>query len=250
MAPAGDSASDVSASGPVNTTVAKHEEIEWNDALEILICNEAEKCAGLSWLHNRSEALYSRRANWMQIPMIVLSTVSGAISVGAQDLFGSDQIASMAVGGVSILVGILGTLNSYFSLSKRAEAHRIGSVQYSLIHRALAIEMSLPRSQRTIPKVLLKTVKDELKRLAEILPRVSDSSITQYKKEIMPKTTDVEHPDVTGDIHAVHPYNEDAINKVLRSKHGVKSEERSEKSAEESVAVREPTLPGATSVEV
>lgn len=199
----------------------QRKEIEWNDALELLLCNEAEKCAGLAWLHARSEALFSKRANWLQIPVIVLSTVSGAISVGSEQLFGNSQYSSVGLGAVGILVGILGTLNSYFGLPKRAEGHRLGATQYALIHRAIHIEMSLPRDQRTLPKVMLKMVKDELKRLQEILPRVADEAIAAYKREIIPKSKDVEHPDIANGIHAVYPYNEEATHAVLEAKNHV-----------------------------
>lgn len=193
-------------------------EIEWNDALEMLLCNEAEKCAGLAWLHTRSEVIHSKRANFLQIPMIILSTVTGAVSVGSEQLFGNSQYSSVGIGAVGILVGILGTLNSYFAFSKRAEGHRLGATQYGLIHRAIMIEMALPRNQRTIPKVMLRMIKDELKRLQEVLPRVSEEAIAAYKREIIPNSVDVEHPDITSTIHAILPYNEAVVHAALEAK--------------------------------
>jgi hypothetical protein len=181
--------------------------IEWNEALEELLCDEAEKCAGLAWLHGHSEVYYQQKNNFLQIPIIVLSTVTGAASVGSGSLFpGNAGTASVILGGVSILVSILGTLNSHYAFAKKAEGHKIGHVQYSQIHRTIHIEMSLPRSQRMAPKQVLRYIKDDLKRLMETIPRVPDEIIAKYKKEIIPASGSVSHPDITNGIHRVEMY--------------------------------------------
>lgn len=180
------------------------EEIEWHSSLEILLCEEAEKCQGLSWLHGKSELYYSKQNNRLQIPMIILSTIVGAASVGSSSLFpGFASVASMALGAVSILVSILGLLSTHYSFGKRAEGHKLGSVQYAQIHRMIHIEMALPRSQRMTPKQILRYIKDDLKRLMETLPRVPENIIENYKNEIIPSSVDVSHPDITNGVHRV-----------------------------------------------
>ena len=188
----------------------KQHEIEWNVALEELLCNEAEKCSGLAWLHTKSELFYAKQHNRLQIPMIVLSTIVGAASVGSETLFPNNSgSASVCLGAVSILVSILGLLNTHYSFGKRAEGHKLGSVQYAQIHRMIHIEMALPRDQRMPPKQILRYIKDDLKRLMETLPRVPEIIIEQYKKEIIPHcTNDVSHPEITNGVHAVIAYVE------------------------------------------
>jgi len=182
-------------------------EIGWNDALEQLLCAEAEKCSGLAWLHGKSELHYGVMNNRLQIPIIILSTVIGAASVGSESLFpGQAGMASVVLGGVSILVSILGLLNSHYAFGKRSEGHKIGSVQYAQIHRTIHIEMALPRDQRMPPKQLLRYIKDDLKRLMETIPRVPESIIEIYKKEIIPHSGDVSHPDITNGIHRVEMF--------------------------------------------
>ena len=184
----------------------KHQtEISWNDALEKLLCDEAEKCSGLAWLHGKSEIFYTGRNNYLQIPIIVLSTVTGATSVGSTTLFpGKADMASIILGGVSILVSVLGMLSSHYSFSKRAEGHKLGSIQYAQIHRTINIEMALPRDQRMHPKQLLRFIKDDLKRLMENIPRVPEHIIKEYKDVIISNSDEnIAHPDITNGIHRV-----------------------------------------------
>lgn len=182
-------------------------EIEWNGALETLLCEEAEKCSGLSWLHGRSETHFSALNNRLQIPIIILSTIVGAASVGSGSLFpGAAGLASISLGAISILVSILGMLNSHYAFGKRAEGHKLGSVQYAQIYRMVHIEMSLARKNRMAPKQLLRYIKEDLKRLMETLPRIPQYVIEDYRKEVIPSSENVSHPDVTNGVHKVIPY--------------------------------------------
>ena len=192
-------------------------EITWSDALEQLLCEEAEKASGLSWLHSRSETLYSKLNNYWHIPCIVLSTITGAASVGSASLFpGQGVNTGIGIGFVSILVSVLGTINTYYKFAQKSEGHRIGSIQYAQVFRTIHIEMALPRDQRQQPKILLKTVKEDLKRLLENIPKIPEQIIAEYKKEIgIDPTSDHAHPDVTNGVHKVSVYNEPQASPIV-----------------------------------
>lgn len=193
----------------------KETEISWNEALEELLCQEAEKCSGLAWLHNKAEMLYSNRTNYLQLPIIIFSAVSGF----ASGIAPADSVSQASVGAVSILVAILGTINSYFGFARRSEGHRIACVQYAQMCRTIRIEMNLPAAQRTPPKVLLRMIKEDLKRLAETAPRVPLEMITLYKQDIVPHSENVSHPEITNGIENVKPYHPDEVkNEVVESK--------------------------------
>jgi hypothetical protein len=162
----------------------------------------------MSWLHTKSEMLYSNYNNWLQIPSIIMSAVLGAASMSTTTIFPMSVVqASVAIGVLNICVSIAGILNTYFEFAKRSNGHKMGSVQYAQIHRMIHIEMSLPRDQRMAPKIILRYIKDDLKRLMEVLPRVPDKVVDMYKREIVPKSSNVSHPEVTNGIHPVVVYS-------------------------------------------
>jgi len=215
MKPINTPKSSSSTTNPEEQVSAPTEEIEWNDALEKLLCEEAEKCMGMAWMHNKCEIYFSNKNNWLQIPIIVISTITGAASVGSSSLFpGNTQVASVALGGASILVSILGLINSYFSFGKRAEGHRLSDVTYRQMHRLVNIEMSLPRHQRMSPKQILKSIKEDLKRLSETMPRIPEEIIERYKREVIhdENAEIVAHPEITNGVHKVEAYNIPIVN--------------------------------------
>ncbi len=152
-------------------------DIVYTDEIEALIKSLGEKALALSWLHTRSEKRYSYMNNFLAIPAIVLSTITGAGSIG----FGAISDVSYIMGGISIVVSIISTLNSYFAFAKRGEAHRITSVSYNKLYLQISIELSLPRKKRLNVKEFMKSVSEQIVRLNEIQPPIPDNVIKDFK---------------------------------------------------------------------
>lgn len=177
-------------------------EISYNGALEDLIAAEAERCAGLSWMHGRAEAYYSLRNTAVALPTIVLSTLVGFLSGSSSSIFTEATIASIGIGSVSLFTGVLSTIGTFFSFAKRAEGHRIASIQYSKISRFLTIELTLPRSERILAGDLLKMTRDSIERQLETSPPIPDAIILAFKSKFKDQK-DVAIPDVANGIHKV-----------------------------------------------
>jgi hypothetical protein len=157
--------------------------VNWSTQLENLLALEGERCLGLSKLHKRCEDLASAKNNIIQIPVIILSTLCGTASVGTSSLFGGSPIAPTVIGLVSIGVGILNTVGSYFAFAKKSEAHRIAHLQYSKLFSQLNIELSLPRVERSSVDVVLGNMRDTMERLAEVTPSVPEEIIAEFNKK-------------------------------------------------------------------
>jgi hypothetical protein len=159
------------------------ENVSWNERLETYFSSTAEKSQCLSWIHKQAESLYSQRRNYIDLPVIVGSAITGFMSVGTTTMFaGQEQMASIFLGVMSLVVGITNTIGAYFQFAKRCEGHRIASIQYARMFRFLTIEMSLPRDERMTPHDLLKYTKDMYDRLAEVSPMLPPECIEEFKK--------------------------------------------------------------------
>lgn len=177
-------------------------DITYNGELEELIAAEAERCAGLSWMHGRAEAYYSLRNTAVTLPTIVLSTLVGFLSGSSSSIFTEATMASIGIGSVSLFTGVLSTIGTFFSFAKRAEGHRIASIQYSKISRFLTIELTLPRSERIVAGDLLKMTRDSIERQLETSPPIPDPIVSEFKYKFKDQK-DVAIPDVANGIHKV-----------------------------------------------
>jgi hypothetical protein len=185
-------------------------EISWNSRLEEYFSTTAEKAHCFSWLHKRAEEFYSRTTVFVDLPVIILSVLNGAVSVGSKSLFGDSNFAPIGIGAIALLTGILNAVGSYFSWSRRAEAHKISSLQYAKLYRFLSIEMALPRSERMAPADLLKYVRVEYDRFAETSPLIPPGVIQLFRTRFAdnPKYADITFPEETNGLHAVTVYRE------------------------------------------
>lgn len=179
--------------------------IHWTDKLEEYFVTTGEKAHCLSWIHKRSEELFSVRRTFIDLPVIVGSGVIAFLNAGSQSMFDDPRISSIALGVGSLVVGILNTMGTYFGWAKRAEGHRISSIDYAKLYRFISVEMSLPREERMGPKDLLKKVKDDYDRLAEISPLVPSSVIRKFKTQFK-KETSISKPEEANGLHKIEIY--------------------------------------------
>jgi len=157
-------------------------QISWHSNLEDYFASTGEKANCLSWCHKRAEELYSKRRTYIDLPVITLSAVTGFLSVGSSTMFeGETKSSSIGLGCISLLVSVLNVMGTYFGWAKRAEGHRISSIQYSRLYRSLMVELGLPREERQAPTTLLKHVRDQYDRLQEISPLLPPEIIKVFQ---------------------------------------------------------------------
>jgi hypothetical protein len=177
-------------------------DISWNDSLETLIAQEAERCTGLTWLHTECERIFSIRTNWIALPVIILSTLNGFLSGSSQVILTNATLSSIGVGAVSLFTGAISTVGTYFSWAKRTEAHRISAIQYQKLGRFLSIELTLPKKERIQAKDILKILREQMERLMEISPAIPEFVLEKYKIEFK-DISGIAHPDVISGLQKV-----------------------------------------------
>jgi hypothetical protein len=149
--------------------------------LEEYFASTGEKSHCLSWCHKRAEQIFSTRKTWIDLPVIIISGVTGFLSAGSPSLFTDAKLASISLGVASLFVSVLNTAGSYYGWAKRAEGHRISAIHYARLYRAVTVELALPREERMQPHDFLKYVKDQYDRLQEISPLLPTEVISEFQ---------------------------------------------------------------------
>ena len=150
--------------------------ITYNTDLERLLKEHSEECESLSILHRMSYEKYNRRSNYINIPVIILSSAIGFIT--GIDLQYAQMNIILGVG--SVFVGIIKSVDTYFQLAKRAESHRICSLQFSQISKKLQVELTLHRDQRLTAENMMNIVKTDIKNMQDIAPLIDDDIVEVY----------------------------------------------------------------------
>lgn len=183
-------------------------EIHWTEMLEEYFASTGEKAHCLSWCHKKSEQLYSNRRTWIDLPVIVISGVTGFLSAGSTSMFNNPVTSSIALGVASLFVSVLNTAGSYYGWAKRSEGHRISAIHYARLYRYISVELSLPRDERTGPNDFLKYVKDQYDRLQEISPLLPPEIITEFQVKFADEK-DISKPEEANGLEKITVYRND-----------------------------------------
>lgn len=182
------------------------EDLHYNSHLEELIASEAEKALALRWLHDQSEKRYAQFNTYIAIPVICISTLAGTASIGQDTLFGGDKSAPVVIGLMSLTVSVLNVVSNFFAWAKRAEGHRISSINYGKLHRWIAIELALPREQRVPAKHFLKEIRSQIDRLNETSPPIPQNVIDMFQLKMKNVKSNVTLPEICNDLQNVEVY--------------------------------------------
>jgi len=203
---ASNAAASVAAS--VAASIKKEEEPKlkkihkWSREQEILISEWSDLGMCYRWLHDTSEKFFHSKNRWINIPVIILSTLAGTANFGVQSIFSdpaSKQLASFAIGGVSLIAGLLTTIGNYLRYAQLEEGNRVSSIAWGKFQRQMAVELALDPKDRTDSMEFLKMCRVELNRLIEQSPPIP-AGIIKLFEEKFGQVPNLTRPDICGSL--------------------------------------------------
>jgi hypothetical protein len=181
-------------------------EVRWSADLERYFKQVGERSQCLGIIHSHAEKMFGERKTKLELPVIVLSAITGFLSVGSAQIFQGWEFSPVVLGICSLFVSVLNTTGSYFAWAKRQEGHRIASIHYAKDYRFLQVELSLPREERMSAHDLLKKINNDVDRLAEVSPPLPEESIAHFNAKY--KDYAVAKPEEANGLTEIQIYNQ------------------------------------------
>ena len=173
----------------------------WKAEEEELLKQWADKAQCYQWMHTRSRKIYQCKNAGFTIPVIIISTITGTAN------FAQDRVAEkyreyvvMGIGTLSIIAGIITTIQQFLKISEINEGHRVSALSWGKFHRSIESELRRHPLDRIPATELIKISKDEYNRLVEISPNIPDNVVSEFNKKFK-KKTDLTKPEITNIIN-------------------------------------------------
>ncbi|ADQ91109.1 hypothetical protein MpV1_186c [Micromonas sp. RCC1109 virus MpV1] len=157
----------------------------WNEYHENVLRQWGEASACYRYMHHRGFLLYKRLSLRFNLPVIVLSTVTGTANF-AQTSFPASVRSTVPsiIGGMNLIAGLIATIMQFLKINELRENHRTAALAHGALSRNIRLQLSLPREERK--KEGLKFVEEckaEYDRLIEQSPPIPKNILISFEKE-------------------------------------------------------------------
>jgi hypothetical protein len=157
--------------------------IDWSTQHEKILIDWADKATCYKWLHEKTTREFAKKNRWFTIPVIIMSTVTGTANF-AQNNIPAEYLtaATMAIGAVNLLAGILTTIQQFLKISELNESHRVSSISWGKLNRNIKIELAKSPAERTPVTPFIKACKEEFDRLIETSQGIPNHIVALFKE--------------------------------------------------------------------
>ena len=180
----------------------------WDESIEQIMCELGDEAQINAYLHKKSHEYYVKKNLKYQLPIIIMSALSGTGNFISSYFPGYSEIIILSVGGISIMTSIISSVAQFLKVSQLSESHRISYLSWEKFHSTIKFELNKRRKRRENIKDFLGLIIPEYQRLKEIsdnIPRDISDTVKKNKK----KLKDMIVPYTLNGFHPVRPYNEE-----------------------------------------
>ena len=181
------------------------ENMTWHDSLEKIFSDLGDEAQINASLHQKSFKHYYRKSVKFQLPIIILSVLSGSGNFVSASFPEHQEMMILIIGGVSILTSVISSIAQFLKLSELSEAHRISYVSWEKFYSNIKYQMMRKRKDRDNIKEFLSNVFSEYQRLKEISPLIPEEIACTIKRI---RDKDMYIPFILNKFEHVKPYDD------------------------------------------
>lgn len=156
----------------------------WKKEQESILKKWADKSLCFKMMHERSYKKYWCLNAWFNIPVIIISTVTGTGNFASGSFGPNAEFIIFIIGAFNLFAGILATVATYTAVAQKLEAHRYSSVAWDKFARRIQIELAKSRADRVKAKDFIKASAEEYDRLIEMSPILPNDIIRWFTNMI------------------------------------------------------------------
>jgi len=155
----------------------------WNSNIIEILEGVRTNAVNLSEYHRRSYFYFKNLSNYFDIPIIIISTIAGSFSVGADPYLEQRNISLISCLS-SMVITILGSIKLYLNISQNLENESKMSREFYVLSVEIFKQISLPTEQRNTNGIEFLNSK-----YSQYIKLYEESNLLkkQYKKDTLTK---------------------------------------------------------------
>lgn len=142
----------------------------WSKAVMQRLFDWECRCAAAEEVHFDVAEELSRRNLFLGIPVVVLSAIVGTSLFASVSSDGVAVGIRIAAGTVSLIAGVLASIQTFLRFGARAEQHRVAAERWAAVKREIEKVRALPAEQVGDANELLDDIKARMDQAADKAP--------------------------------------------------------------------------------
>jgi hypothetical protein len=157
----------------------------WNEYHENILRQWGEASACYRYMHHRSFLMYKKLSLRFNLPVIVLSTITGTANFAQTTLPASIQPAAPSIiGGLNLVAGLIATIMQFLKVNELMENHRTAALGHGGLSRNIRLQLALPREERKKEGLnFVEECKATYDSLLEQSPAIPKKILLNFEKE-------------------------------------------------------------------
>jgi hypothetical protein len=157
----------------------------WKPTDEKLLEEWADHGKSFRWMHEQSRVKFWKRNIQFQVPVIILSTLTGAANFAQERVPVEYQgYYAIIVGFFNIIAGIIATIQTFLKVSESLEGHRVASVAWGKYYHNVKTELQKEPEDREDVVDFMKYAKMEYEKLVEQSPPIPPEIVNRLKENV------------------------------------------------------------------
>jgi len=168
-----------------STEVQSPRQKYWKKTDENLLEEWADHGKSFRWMHEQSRVKFWKRNIQFQVPVIILSTLTGAANFAQERVPVEYQgYYAITVGFFNIIAGIIATIQTFLKVSESLEGHRVASVAWGKYYHNVKTELQKEPDDREDVVDFMKYAKMEYEKLVEQSPPIPPEIVERLKSNV------------------------------------------------------------------
>ena len=157
----------------------------WKKTDENLLEEWSDHGKSFRWMHEQARVKFWKRNIQFQVPVIILSTLTGAANFAQERVPVEYQgYYAIIVGFFNIIAGIIATIQTFLKVSESLEGHRVASVAWGKYYHNVKTELQKEPEDREDVVDFMKYAKMEYEKLVEQSPPIPPEIVNSLKENV------------------------------------------------------------------
>jgi hypothetical protein len=155
----------------------------WAGDIEEVLIHWSEEARCLQWMHVQAHRMYRRKYHQLIIPIIVLSTFTGGVSIGMQSFVPVAGIifTQLGVGVLNLAIGMMTTLLNFFNYAEKTQAHLSTANMWYKLYRRIGTELAIHSDNRSHATDFFDSVRKEYEMILEQSPEIDKATVREFR---------------------------------------------------------------------